>query len=248
MSRDLVDDILGRVSKFASILGISRSELKIYSTLLLDGRSNARDLSRKLNISYTKIYSILNKLEDRGWIRKIGKRPVTYEAVSLRDLWSNIKRILELKVNEFEKEFIEPLSSMIDSTSAYTVVVVPPTGLKKTLIDVLNEPSNRYLIAISFSELIDEEVYQLINTKSFNSEVRLILQKGIRLPEKSSIEIRILDNMFGSGVVTSSSVMLVIRSHDNLSSIISNHRYLVDIAQVYFAHLWDQAIPISTNP
>ncbi|MEM3245061.1 MAG: helix-turn-helix domain-containing protein, partial [Metallosphaera sp.] len=131
MSRDLVDDILGRVSKFASILGISRSELKIYSTLLLDGRSNARDLSRKLNISYTKIYSILNKLEDRGWIRKIGKRPVTYEAVSLRDLWSNIKRILELKVNEFEKEFIEPLSSMIDSTSAYTVVVVPPAGLKK---------------------------------------------------------------------------------------------------------------------
>ncbi|MEM3863613.1 MAG: helix-turn-helix domain-containing protein [Metallosphaera sp.] len=81
MSRDLVDDILGRVSKFASILGISRSELKIYSTLLLDGRSNARDLSRKLNISYTKIYSILNKLEDRGWIRKIGKRPVTYEEV-----------------------------------------------------------------------------------------------------------------------------------------------------------------------
>ncbi|BCS91917.1 TrmB family transcriptional regulator [Metallosphaera javensis (ex Sakai et al. 2022)] len=248
MDQDLLDDLLSRVSKFASILGISRSELKIYSTLLLEGQSSARDLSDKLNISYTKIYSILNRLEERGWIKKVGKRPVKYEAVSLRDLWSNIKKLLELRVSQFEREFIEPLSTMIDSSSAYTVVVVPPANLKRTLVDVLNEPSKQYLIAISSQELMDDEVYQIINGKSFTSEVRVIVQKGIRIPEKVSIQLRVLDNMFGSGIVTSSSVLLVIKSHNNLSGIISNHRYLVDIAQVYFNHLWDQASPIGTNP
>ncbi|AWR99535.1 TrmB family transcriptional regulator [Metallosphaera hakonensis] len=248
MDEELLDDLLARVSKFASVLGISRSELKIYSTLLLEGQSSARDLSKKLNISYTKIYSILNRLEDRGWIRKVGRRPVSYEAISLRDLWSNVKKMLEIRVSQLEKEFIEPLSSMIDSASAYTVTVVPPSSLKRTLIDVLNEPSKKYLIAISFPELLDEEIYQLIHSRTFTSEVKVIVQKGIKVPENPSIELKVLDNMFGSGIVTSSSVLLVIKSHESLSSIISSHRYLVDIAQVYFNHLWQQALSIGTNP
>ncbi|QKQ99797.1 TrmB family transcriptional regulator [Metallosphaera tengchongensis] len=247
MEQDFIDDILAKVSRFASILGISKTELKIYSTLLIEGQSNARELSSKLNISYTKIYTILNRLEERGWIRKIGKRPATYEAVSLRDLWSNIKKLLEIRVTQFEKEFIEPLSSMIDSTSAYTVMVVPPNNLRRTLVEVLNEPSKKYLLAITIPELLDEEIYQLVNSKAYNSEVKVIVQRGIKVPDKVSFELRVLDSMFGSGVVTSSSVMLIIRSAQSVSSIISNHRYLVDIAQVYFNYLWEQASR-STNP
>jgi len=146
MSQDILDELLARVSKFASVLGISRAELKVYSALLLNGQSNARKLSDELNISYTKIYSILNKLEERGWIRKLGKKPVVYEAVSLRDLWSNIKKMLEFKVDQFEKEFIEPLSSLMGSTAAYTVMMIPQHDLKRTIVNLLGEPSKKYLV------------------------------------------------------------------------------------------------------
>jgi len=232
--------LLARVSKFASVLGISRAELKVYSALLLNGQSNARKLSDELNISYTKIYSILNKLEERGWIRKLGKKPVVYEAVSLRDLWSNIKKMLEFKVDQFEKEFIEPLSSLMGSTAAYTVMMIPQHDLKRTIVNLLGEPSKKYLVAISFKELMDQELIQLIKAKSYVAEVKLIAQRDIRV-EEGGIEQRHLDNMFGSGIVTSSSVLLIIKSNDRLTGIISNHRYLVDIAMVYFDHLWEQA-------
>lgn len=232
--------MLARVSKFASVLGISRAELKVYSALLLNGQSNARKLSDELNISYTKIYSILNKLEERGWIRKLGKKPVVYEAVSLRDLWSNIKKMLEFKVDQFEKEFIEPLSSLMGSTAAYTVMMIPQHDLKRTIVNLLGEPSKKYLVAISFKELMDQELIQLIKAKSYVAEVKLIAQRDIRV-EEGGIEQRHLDNMFGSGIVTSSSVLLIIKSNDRLTGIISNHRYLVDIAVVYFDHLWEQA-------
>ncbi len=232
--------MLARVSKFASVLGISRAELKVYSALLLNGQSNARKLSDELNISYTKIYSILNKLEERGWIRKLGKKPVVYEAVSLRDLWSNIKKMLEFKVDQFEKEFIEPLSSLMGSTAAYTVMMIPQHDLKRTIVNLLGEPSKKYLVAISFKELMDQELIQLIKAKSYVAEVKLIAQRDIRV-EEGGIEQRHLDNMFGSGIVTSSSVLLIIKSNDRLTGIISNHRYLVDIAMVYFDHLWEQA-------
>ncbi|EHP69581.1 putative transcriptional regulator [Metallosphaera yellowstonensis MK1] len=240
MSQDILDELLARVSKFASVLGISRAELKVYSALLLNGQSNARKLSDELNISYTKIYSILNKLEERGWIRKLGKKPVVYEAVSLRDLWSNIKKMLEFKVDQFEKEFIEPLSSLMGSTAAYTVMMIPQHDLKRTIVNLLGEPSKKYLVAISFKELMDQELIQLIKAKSYVAEVKLIAQRDIRV-EEGGIEQRHLDNMFGSGIVTSSSVLLIIKSNDRLTGIISNHRYLVDIAVVYFDHLWEQA-------
>ncbi|MFP3204430.1 MAG: helix-turn-helix domain-containing protein [Metallosphaera yellowstonensis] len=240
MSQDILDELLARVSKFASVLGISRAELKVYSALLLNGQSNARKLSDELNISYTKIYSILNKLEERGWIRKLGKKPVVYEAVSLRDLWSNIKKMLEFKVDQFEKEFIEPLSSLMGSTAAYTVMMIPQHDLKRTIVNLLGEPSKKYLVAISFKELMDQELIQLIKAKSYVAEVKLIAQRDIRV-EEGGIEQRHLDNMFGSGIVTSSSVLLIIKSNDRLTGIISNHRYLVDIAMVYFDHLWEQA-------
>jgi len=206
----------------------------------LNGQSNARKLSDELNISYTKIYSILNKLEERGWIRKLGKKPVVYEAVSLRDLWSNIKKMLEFKVDQFEKEFIEPLSSLMGSTAAYTVMMIPQHDLKRTIVNLLGEPSKKYLVAISFKELMDQELIQLIKAKSYVAEVKLIAQRDIRV-EEGGIEQRHLDNMFGSGIVTSSSVLLIIKSNDRLTGIISNHRYLVDIAMVYFDHLWEQA-------
>jgi len=51
MDSNPLEDTLARVSRFASILGISRAELRIYSTLLLEGQMTARQLAEQLGIS-----------------------------------------------------------------------------------------------------------------------------------------------------------------------------------------------------
>ncbi|BDC19188.1 helix-turn-helix domain-containing protein [Acidianus sp. HS-5] len=241
MDNNPLEDTLARVSRFASILGISRAELRIYSTLLLEGQMSARQLAEQLNISYTKIYSLLSKLEERGWIKRLGKKPAVYEAIPLRDLWANIKKMIEIKVNEFEKEFIEPLSSLLSSSSTYSITMIPPDKIKSTFFEILDE-GNKVSIAISYSELLSEDVIQAIKTKSYTSpDLRVIIQSDINIPEISGVQMRKLSNMFGTGLITSTAVLLIIKNADKLSGLFSNHKYIVDIATVYFNHLWSQA-------
>ncbi|AWR97159.1 winged helix-turn-helix transcriptional regulator [Acidianus sulfidivorans JP7] len=240
MEDNPIEELLSRVSRFASILGISRTDLKIYSVLLLEGQMTAREISEKMNISYTKIYTILGKLEEKGWIKRLGKKPAFYEAVPLRDLWANIKKTIEIKIDEFEKDFIEPLSSMLSTSSTYSITMVPPSKLKTTIFEILDSPG-KIMMAISFPEILEKEIIEIIKVKSYNSDLKLILQNDIKISNVSSVNIRRLQNMFGSGIITSSAVLLIVKNADKLSGLFSNHKYIVDIASVYFNHLWEQA-------
>jgi len=241
VAENFIEDILSRVSRFASILGISKSELRIYATLLLEGQMTARQISDKLEISYTKVYSILTKLEERGWIRKTGKKPSYYYAIPIRDLWANIKKLLEEKINEFEKQFIEPISAMLSTSSSYTIMVIPTVDLKKTIFEILNENSKRYYVVLSYPELVTNDVIELLSTKVFNSEVRLLVPSSVSVSKIPPESIKRSDNMFGSGIITSSSVLLIVKNNDRLSGILSNHKYFVDIATVYFNHIWESS-------
>ncbi|MFP3399963.1 TrmB family transcriptional regulator [Acidianus sp.] len=241
MDSNPLEDTLARVSRFASILGISRAELRIYSTLLLEGQMTARQLADQLGISYTKIYSLLTKLEERGWIKRLGKKPAVYEAIPLRDLWASIKKMIEIKVDEFEKEFIEPLSSLLSPSSTYSITMIPSDKIKSTFYEILDE-GNKVSIAISYPELLSEDIIQAIKAKSYTSpDLRVIIQSDINIPEISGLQIRKLSNMFGSGLITSTAVLLIIKNVDKFSGLFSNHKYIVDIATVYFNHLWTQA-------
>lgn len=240
MEDNQIEELLSRVSRFASVLGISRTDLKIYSVLLLEGQMSARDLSEKLGISYTKIYTILSRLEEKGWIRRLGKKPALYEAVPLRDLWSNIKKLIETKIAEFEKNFIEPLSSMLSNSSTYTVTMIPQSRLKSTLFELIDS-SNKLMIVISFPELLENDLLEFIKVKAYNAEIKLLLQENIQIEKISGMNVKRLANMFGSGVITSSAVLLILKNADKLSGLFSNHKYIVDIASVYFNHLWEQA-------
>ncbi|MFP3217051.1 MAG: helix-turn-helix domain-containing protein [Acidianus sp.] len=241
MDSNPLEDTLARVSRFASILGISRAELRIYSTLLLEGQMTARQLADQLGISYTKIYSLLTKLEERGWIKRLGKKPAVYKAIPLRDLWASIKKMIEIKVDEFEKEFIEPLSSLLSPSSTYSITMIPSDKIKSTFYEILDE-GNKVSIAISYPELLSEDIIQAIKAKSYTSpDLRVIIQSDINIPEISGLQIRKLSNMFGSGLITSTAVLLIIKNVDKFSGLFSNHKYIVDIATVYFNHLWTQA-------
>ena len=240
MGEDIINEILGRVSKFASFMGVSKGELRAYSSLLINGKMTARELSDNLGISYTKIYSLLSKLENRGWIRRVETKPSRYEAVSVREVWTKIKGTLMDRLTQFEKEFIDPLSSVLTAPS-YAVSTISGQKVLEVMTQVLYQPSNKYLVALSSERVVNDEVLKGILNASYRGETRVIATPNVPLEKLSGVEVRIMDSMFGSGLITRNTILLMVDTSPSVLGIMSNHQYLVEIGTVYFEYLWDKA-------
>ncbi|MFP3260101.1 MAG: helix-turn-helix domain-containing protein [Sulfolobus sp.] len=242
MSQDFsIDEVISRISKFASALGISRNELKIYFLLLLNGKMTAKEISDKLGISYTKVYPFLSRLEGRGWIKRSGKKPAYYTAISLLEVWSNVKRNIVDSLDKVEREIITPLSLLLTSQpSMYNILFLPPESVYFSLIEMLKSPSNIYYVALSFPELFNDEVIKLLESNSYKSEVKIILSKTLKGSFPPSLQIKYTDSMFGSGVITSKGMLLIIKSSEGvLFGLYSSHAYFIEIGKVYFNYLWN---------
>ncbi|ACP46055.1 transcriptional regulator, TrmB [Sulfolobus islandicus Y.G.57.14] len=238
MSSELLEETISRVSKFASVFGISKSELKVYSYLLIYGRATAREVSNKLSLPYTKVYNILSKLEGRGWVIKIDKRPAVYEAIPLRDVWNKIKITFQEKLDEFEKQFIEPISSIFSSNMAYNIVVIPRDNIMDSALRLLKDYSKTYLVAVSYQEFVRSDIVDILKANSLKAETKIIVDKSVSLPDIPSAQVKRAQSLFGSGIITSDSILLIIKNNDVLTGLFSNHKYLIDIGTVYFNHLW----------
>jgi len=73
-------------------IGLTEYEAKAYLTLLKDHLNSATKLSEKSGVPRTKIYSVLESLEHKGWIRIYSGIPLLFKAVDPRDVFKKVKK------------------------------------------------------------------------------------------------------------------------------------------------------------
>jgi sugar-specific transcriptional regulator TrmB len=59
-------------------LGLTGYEIRVYLSLLDTGSMTASDISKKSGVPYSKIYEVLNTLEDKGWLESDSSRPQNF--------------------------------------------------------------------------------------------------------------------------------------------------------------------------
>ena len=79
--------------------GFTKTQATLYLTLLSLGKSDAKTLYKQVTLPRQGIYRVLDELLKKGVIEKIIASPLKYEAISLRELLSN----LQTKTNEYKK-------------------------------------------------------------------------------------------------------------------------------------------------
>jgi sugar-specific transcriptional regulator TrmB len=72
-------------------IGLTEYEAKAYLSLLNDHLNSAAKLSEKSGVPRTKIYSVLEALEQKGWIRIYSGIPLLFKAVDPREVFKKVK-------------------------------------------------------------------------------------------------------------------------------------------------------------
>ncbi|WP_457620567.1 TrmB family transcriptional regulator [Methanopyrus sp.] len=133
--------------KHLSELGLSEREARVYLYLVRTGEANAREVSEGVGIPYSKVYSVLRSLEDKGWVeadRSI--RPTTYRPVSPdvaveRALERELKRVRR-KLEEHAKMAARKLSEVYKAERETVARTYHGKSARETLSEVLKSSEN----------------------------------------------------------------------------------------------------------
>lgn len=84
--------------------GLSQYEKMAYLALLRIGRSKSAQISKASNVSYGRIYEILQKLEEKGLIMIIPTEPKSFEAIEPKQAFNMMIRKREESLNILKRE------------------------------------------------------------------------------------------------------------------------------------------------
>lgn len=152
--------------------GLTKYESSCYITLTRLGHSEPRKIAEVGGIPYPNAYESLKRLEDRGWVERVRRRPATYRArrpVIVRDemiteimeLFENLDKLYNATPSEEaelvftireKRKVISKISELLKNVTENVIAVGPlqsfvDTRLKEMLIDLARRGINVRVIS-----------------------------------------------------------------------------------------------------
>jgi len=243
-----------KVGKSLRSIGLTEYETLAYLVLVKSGELTAAKVSEQTTIPYSKVYSVLDGLERKGWIEISGGRPRKYyprppvealEAERLRN---------ENRFEEFRETVVSELQPLYERRDvkekpeiwiirgleniASIIKEIPGKVKRELMVAVPQIPPELNPMVLPYLEpLMDKRVdIRLITTPDIVNSVDNLGRFG---------EIRVKDELFGGGVVIDGQETLLFLgksvTEEQDLAIWSDHVGLNMIATIYFKYLWDTA-------
>jgi sugar-specific transcriptional regulator TrmB len=247
-----------KARKAMETLGLTDYEIRVYLSLLNDGTMTAQELSKKSGVPYSKIYEVIGKLEEKGWLDSDSSRPTKFYPKSPSTALEAMRMRIENQVKENENILVQELMSVYEKT-----------GVKeKPEIWVLRGLFN---IAAKVKEIMQNCEKELLLAlpaaaesvaKPLQPTLRMLHERGIKIivlaSESATMdtvkalsrvsEIRLKNSMFGGGVISDGRQVVILlgaekTGHNNYEplAIWADHTGLANFAKEYFEYLWKDA-------
>ncbi len=244
-----------KVEKSLKEIGLTEYECLAYVALVQHGELTASQVSEQTSIPYSKVYSVLDNLDRKGWIEIKSGRPRMYyprppvealEAEKLRKE-NRFEQFREAVVSE-----LQPLYERRDVKEKPEIWIIRGVENIASAIKEIPKKVQRELM-LAMPEIQPELATSVLPTlelfRDKRVDIRLITTIDLVASLKNHIahvaEIRVKKEMFGGGVVIDGRETLLflgrgVAEEQNLA-IWSDHVGLTMIAKIYFEHLWDTA-------
>jgi sugar-specific transcriptional regulator TrmB len=239
-------------------LGLTSYEIKVYLSLLETGSMTASEISKKSGVPYSKIYEVLNSLEDKGWLESDSSRPQKFFPKSPLTALEAMRMRIESSIRDSKNTIMSELMPIYEKSGVRERpeiwVVMGVYNIAAKIGEIIQTCQHELLIALPH---IAEGI-----AKPIQPTLRSLQEKGVRINVLASEEanpdtiraisrvakVRLKNNMFGGGVIGDSKhVMILIsegRSENGTfepTAIWAEHIGLARFAKDYFHYLWADA-------
>jgi len=161
-------------------IGLTEYEAKAYLSLLKDHLNSAAKLSEKSGVPRTKIYSVLESLERKGWIKIYSGIPLLFKAVDPRDVFTKIKR----DYAEFLQSIQTTLKEEVKEMKEKFVILKFDVGLTSLKEEM------RKAKTIWINNATTDFLKKMKDTFSEDAEVRVLLFPGEKKIHDKNVQFR----------------------------------------------------------
>jgi sugar-specific transcriptional regulator TrmB len=247
--------ISDKAKKAMEVIGLTSYEIKAYTTLLTEGSLTAQELSARSGVPYSKIYEVLGKLEEKGWIESDNSRPTKFYPRSPATALESMRMRIESEMKEAEGVIMSELMPLYNKSG---IKERPEIWVLRGLYNIVAKVKE-VILASEKELLIALPAVASSISKQMQPLLRELKDKGVRIAiiaaESTNedilralsrvADVRLKDSMFGGGVISDSKQVILLLASERLSNeplaILAEHTGLASFAREYFNYLWQDA-------
>lgn len=176
------------------MLGLSEYEARVYISLVKLGKGNAREIHEASGVPRTKVYEVLKRLLEKGFLEIQEGSPTHYRAIEPRKvigkLQEDITSVSKRSINELENLKTEKQKEM-----PLIWVVRGDWTIKARIRELLGEAESDVTIKCTDTNILQEISDQLIGLDEKVKVNCLLLQEDAQLMDKLShqVEFKVVD-------------------------------------------------------
>ncbi|OGD52718.1 hypothetical protein A3K80_09295 [Candidatus Bathyarchaeota archaeon RBG_13_38_9] len=245
--------IASKVEKAFREIGLTEYETMAYISLVKTGEMTANDISSTTTIPYSKVYTVLDALEKKGWVEEKGGRPRRYYPKSPIESMRTEKIRQEKRFEGNRNLIVSELQALYEHREIKEKpeiwIIRGEENMVSKIRDVLENAKKELMVALpvvsqdllrqftpSLQEMLNKRIsLQLLTTRKAYSTIPDFLV--------GMAEVRLRDDMFGGGIMADGIETLLFLSQDTAGeenlAIWSDHIGLNMVSKEYFKHLWE---------
>lgn len=232
--------------------GLNTYEIEAIFILLKNGQMTAMEISKKTSIPYSKIYEVLNSLNEKGWLKISESRPYKYIPVPPIEAILAIKIRLDDKFQNWKTAISDELQPLYEKHQLVEhpemLILRGQEAIITKLEEILKKANKELMIAAPiFAKNIVSSIDPLILNLQTTVNIKLMVAGKVAdwnfLKKLFGLnKFRIRNHMFGGGIIADGKEAMLFLGEDKTSLVVwSDHIGLVGFAREYFQFLWDSS-------
>ncbi len=238
-------------------LGLTEYETSAYLALVDGGKMAASDISSESGVPYSRIYDVLGRLEEKGFIQIQRGRPTLYIAKAPTEVVRLVRLNLEEKLDRSSKLVVDELQPLYEEdqqvTSRDVFVIHGRSAILAKAIEMVNTAREQIKLSVPSLDLetedIDAIIDRVLDVRTKNVSVLTSdVPESMRNMIPNGFHIRTRERVFGAGLVVDERqtlIMLAGGEKQQYLGVYSNHAVFAAMASAYFDSLWQESKPLS---